>query len=72
MIIGKMGFEQLVQVSLVEHNDVIQAFTADGTNQPFDVRGLPRRARGDPKFLQAQSLNGASELQTVNAIAVTE
>jgi hypothetical protein len=72
MIIGKIGFEQPVQVNLVEDNDVILAFTAEGTNQPFDVRGLPGRARGDPKFLQAQSLHAASELQTVNAIAVTE
>ena len=71
MIIGKIGFEQTVQVSLVEHDDVIQTFAADRTNQPFDVRRLPRRARRNPDFLQAQSLGAASELQTVNAIAVT-
>jgi hypothetical protein len=32
MIIGKIGLEQPVQVSLVEHNDVIQAFAADRTD----------------------------------------
>ena len=29
MIIGEIGFEQTVQVSLVEHHDVIQTFAAD-------------------------------------------
>jgi len=42
VIIGEIGFEQTVQVSLVEHDDVIQAFAPDGTDQPFDVRRLPR------------------------------
>jgi len=42
------------------------------TNQPFDVGRLPRRARRNPDFLQAQGLGTALELQAVNAIAVLE
>ena len=42
VILGEISFEQAVQVSLVEHDDVIQAFAPDGTNEPFDVRRLPR------------------------------
>ena len=72
MIIGEISFEQTIQVSLVEHDDVIQTFAADRTNQPFDVRRLPRRTRRNPDFLQAQSLGAALELQAVNAIAVPE
>ena len=72
VIIGKIGFKQTVQVSLVEHDDVIQTFATDRTNQPFDVRRLPRRARHNPDFLQAQSLGAALELQAVDAITVTE
>ena len=45
VIIGEIGFEQTVQVSLVEHDGVIQTFAADRTNQPFDVRRPPDGAR---------------------------
>ena len=72
VIVGEIGFEQTVQVSLVEHDDVIQTLAPHRTDQPFDVRGLPRRVRGDADFLQAQSLGAALELQSVNAVAVPE
>jgi hypothetical protein len=36
MIIGAIGYEQTIQVSLVEHDDVIQTFAADRTNQPLE------------------------------------
>jgi hypothetical protein len=38
VVVGKIGFEQVVQVSFIEHDDVVQALTADRTYQPFDVR----------------------------------
>jgi len=72
VIVGEISFEQAVQVSLVEHDDMVQAFAPDGTDQPFDVRRLPRRAGRDPDFLQPQSLGAALELQSVNAVAVPE
>jgi hypothetical protein len=72
VIVGEIGFEQTVQVSLVEHDDVIQTLAPHRTDQPFDVRGLPRRVRGDADFLQAQGLGTALELQAVNPIAVPE
>jgi hypothetical protein len=72
MIIGEISSEQTIQVSLVEHDDVIRTFAVERTNQPFDVRRLPRRARHNPDFLQAQSLGAALELQAVDVITVTE
>jgi hypothetical protein len=35
-IIGEIGYEQTIQVSLVEHDDVIQTFPAERTNQPLE------------------------------------
>jgi hypothetical protein len=72
VVIGEIGFEQAVQVSLIEHDDVVQALAADRAYQPFDVRRLPGRARGDPDFLQAQSLGAALEVQAVNAVTVAQ
>ena len=55
MIIGEIAREQPVQVSLAEHDDMVQTFAADRTNQPFDIRGLPRGARRNPEFLQSEN-----------------
>ena len=42
VVVGKTGFElAVVQVSFIEHDDVVQALTADRTYQPLDVRRLP-------------------------------
>ena len=41
VVVGKVGFEQAVQVSFIEHDDVVQALAADRADQPFDVRRLP-------------------------------
>ena len=59
-------------MSWVEDKDVVQAFAPNRTDQPFDVRRWPGRARSDPDRFQAQSYGAAPEFQTVNAIAVTE
>src|ERR1035437_2975946 len=72
MVVGKIGFEQAVQVSFIEHDDMVQARTVDRTYQPFDVRRLPGRVRSDPDFLQSQSLSAALEEQAVNAVPVAQ
>ena len=59
-------------MSLVEHDDVIQAIASNGTNQPLNVWGLPGGARCDLDFFHAQRFGPAPEVQPVNAIAVTE
>ena len=41
VVILEVGFEQAVQVSLIEHDNVVQTLAADRAHQPFDVRRLP-------------------------------
>jgi hypothetical protein len=38
VVVREIVLEQTVQVSPVEHDHVVQAFSADTTNQAFDVR----------------------------------
>ena len=45
VIIGEISFEQAVQASLVDHDDMVQAFAPDGTDQPFDARYLQEENR---------------------------
>ena len=72
MIIGEIAREQPVQVSLAEHDDVVQTFAADRTNQPFDIRRLPRGAWRNPEFLQSQCQSACLEFEAVDAIAISE
>jgi hypothetical protein len=46
---------------LVEDDDVIQTFTADRTNDAFDVAVLPRRARRSNNLLDTHPTNAIAE-----------
>ena len=37
--------QQVTKVALAEYNDVVKAFPADRTDQPFSISILPGRAR---------------------------
>ena len=72
VVISEITFKDAVQVSSAQHYDVIQTFAPDGTNQPFDVRGLPGRTWRDPDFLQSETHGALLEFQAVNAVAIAE
>ncbi len=40
-MVGEIGTEEAFQVAVVEYDDVIEALTADGADQPLDVGVLP-------------------------------
>jgi len=50
MIILKERFQRAAQGRFVYHDDVIEALSAYGTDQPFHVWGLQRRARSREYF----------------------
>jgi len=72
VIVGEITFKDAVQVNSVQHDYVVQTFTPDRTNQPFDVGRLPGRPGRDEDLLQTQSLGAMLELPTINAIPVPE
>ncbi len=41
MIIGEVAFEDAREVCFVENDHVIQAFSPDRADQPFNIRRLP-------------------------------
>lgn len=45
MVVVEVLAEQAQGVRLVEHDDMIKALAAEGADEPFHVRILPRRAR---------------------------
>src|SRR5262249_32454462 len=45
MVILKIARQHAAHMTLAQDNDVIQAFTADRTDQSLDIRILPGRSR---------------------------
>jgi hypothetical protein len=45
VVTADIGFEDTAEVSFAEHDHMIEAFPADGTDQPLRMRVLPRRSR---------------------------
>jgi len=55
--IVKVPARDAAQVLLVEHDDMVQAFPPDGTDQQFDVRVLPRGPYRSEHFLYPEVLD---------------
>jgi hypothetical protein len=43
MVISEETFKHAVQMSLVEHNEVVEALPPEGADEPLHIRRLPRR-----------------------------
>ena len=47
IVVASVGVQDAAQMLLTKDNDVVQAFAANGPNQPFGKAILPRRLRRD-------------------------
>ena len=72
MIICKIRKEDALEMPLVEHDDVVKAFTADRSNDSLDVRSLPGRSWRRDDFFDIHVLDALAECRTVDAVAVTD
>ena len=72
VVVVEVVLENALEVSFAEDDHLIQAFSADGLDQSFGVRILPRRARRSGLFLDAESRHASDELGTENTIAVAQ
>ncbi len=72
MVIADVLSNNSTKMSFVEDDDMIQTFSADGSNNPFTKRILPRRARGRNDLLDTQALDPSSNLLTVNGIPIPQ
>ena len=72
MIILKVASHNPSQMVLIQHNDMIQALAADGTDEPLDIGRLPGRPWRNHDFFDAHTLDPVAERLAVNAIAVSQ
>ena len=64
--------QNMPQVSLADHHDMVEAFPADRANQPLRVSILPRRPRGNGLIADAQRSQTPNEHLAVAGISITD
>ena len=72
MVIVEIGIQNPLQVDLVQHDQVVEAFPANRSDDPLDVRILPGRLGRDRDFVDAQPLDAFAEVVAVDAVAVSD
>ena len=72
MVVAQVGGENPAQMAFAEYDDVIQAFSPDRSDDPFDVRILPRRAWGNQDVADVHAMYPSREVVPVDAIAVAQ
>jgi hypothetical protein len=63
--------QQVTEVALAEYNDVVKAFPADRTDQPFGICVLPRGARRRRSIADAYRSESADKDLTISPVPVT-
>src|ERR1700726_1804331 len=71
IVIFHVTEQQVTEVALAEHNDVVKAFPADRTDQPFSISILPRGARRRRSIANAHRSESADEDLTIGPVPVT-
>src|SRR5580692_6821238 len=71
IVIFHVTEQQVTEVALAEHNNVVKAFPADRTDQPFGTSILPRGARRRRSIADAYRSESADEDLTIGAAPVT-
>ena len=59
-------------MTLVQDDDMIEALTAYGADQAFDIGILPGRARGDAHLVDTEAFHTAPESFAVDVVTVTQ
>jgi hypothetical protein len=70
--IAGIGLEDMAKVSFAEHNNMIEAFPADGTDQPLRISVLPGRSRRGGAIANAHGLQLPTHGVTIGRVAVSD
>ena len=72
MVVAEVFAKDPVQVSLIEHDDVVQTIPANGTNHAFHEWILPRRTRRCKHILDSQALDPSLDSFSIDGIAISQ
>src|SRR6202048_1401946 len=71
VVITHVRQQDVTEVSLAEHNNVVKAFPSDRTDQPFGICVLPRGTRRSWSVANAYRSESADKDRTIGAVPVT-
>src|ERR1700722_1812295 len=71
IVIFHVAEQQVTEVALAEHNNVVKAFPSDRTDQPFSISILPRGARRRGSIADAYRSESADKNLAISAVPVT-
>jgi hypothetical protein len=71
IVIFHVTEQQVTEVAFAEYNDVVKAFPADRTDQPFSISILPRGARRRRSVANAYRSESADKELTIGPVPVT-
>src|SRR6202021_2257068 len=71
VVITHVRQQDVTEVSLAEHNNVVKAFPSDRTDQPFSISILPRGARRCRSIADAYRSESADKDLTISPVPVT-
>ena len=64
--------EQMANMPLSQHQDMVEALASDRSDQPFNVTVLPRRAWRDRPISDAHGSQPAGDRDTKGGVAVAD
>jgi hypothetical protein len=70
MIIAEVVGQEPPQMALVQDEHVMQAFAADTSDEPFDVRILPRTPGGDDHFFDPHISHPLPKRGAIDAVPI--
>ena len=59
-------------MTFVQDDDVIEAIMTYGADQAFDIRVLPRRARGGKHLFDTEAVHTATEPGVIDVVAIAQ
>jgi hypothetical protein len=71
IVIFHVTEQQVTEVALAEYNNVVKAFPADRTDQPFSISILPRGTRRRRSIADAYRSDSANKDLTIDPVPVT-
>src|SRR5258708_1460197 len=71
VILGRLRSQQMAEMPLAEHENVVKTFPPDRNDRPFAISVLPRRSRRGWPIPNAHRPKATDEDVTVDRVAVT-
>jgi hypothetical protein len=72
IVIFHVTEQQVTEVALAEYNNVVKAFPADRTDQPFSISILPRGARRRRSIANTDRSKSSDEDPTIGPVPVAD